>query len=74
MIYPRRSSWRRITSTIIEIVVDRLVVKPGIEKRLTDSIETVLDLSDGLLVVEVIDGEILTFSSELRLPGLRYQH
>ena len=63
MICPRRSSWRKITSIIIEIVVDRLVVKPGIEKRLADSIETVLELSDGLLMVDVIDGEILTFSS-----------
>ena len=41
----------------IEIVVDRLVVKPGIEKRLTDSIENVLQLADGLMIVDVIDGE-----------------
>ena len=53
---------------MIEIVVDRLVVKPGIEKRLADSIETVLGLSDGLLVVEVIDGELLTFSSSYACP------
>ena len=53
---------------LIEIVVDRLVVKPGTEKRLTDSIETVLGLSDGLLVVEVIDGEIMTFSSSYACP------
>jgi len=54
---------------LIEIVVDRLVVKPGIEKRLTDSIETVLGLSDGLLVVEVIEsGELLTFSSSYACP------
>ena len=53
---------------LIEIVVDRLVVKPGTEKRLTDSIETVLGLSDGLLVVEVIDGEIMTFSSNYACP------
>ena len=53
---------------LIEIVVDRLVVKPGIEKRLADSIETVLGLSDGLLVVEVIGGEILTFSSSYACP------
>ena len=53
---------------LIEIMVDRLVVKPGIEKRLTDSIETVLGLSDGLLVVEVIDGEIMTFSSSYACP------
>ncbi len=53
---------------MIEIVVDRLVVKPGIEKRLADSIETVLGLSDGLLVVEVIDGDFLTFSSSYACP------
>lgn len=54
---------------LIEIVVDRLIVKPGIEKRLTDSIETVLGLADGLLVVEVIDTEeILTFSSSYACP------
>ena len=59
---------------LIEIVVDRLVVKPGIEKRLADSIETVLGLSDGLLVVEVIDGEIADLQFQLCLPGLWYQH
>ena len=48
---------------LIEIVVDRLVVKEGIERRLADSIETVMNLSDGLLVVDVVDGEVLTFSS-----------
>ena len=53
---------------LIEIIVDRLVVKPGIEKRLADSIETVLGLSDGLLVVEVIGGELLTFSSSYACP------
>lgn len=54
---------------LIEIVVDRLIVKPGIEKRLTDSIETVLGLSDGLLVVEMIDsGELLTLSSSYACP------
>jgi excinuclease ABC subunit A len=46
----------------IEIIVDRLVVKEGIEKRLTDSIESVLKLADGLLVVDVIDGKQLNFS------------
>lgn len=46
----------------IEIIVDRLVVKEGIEKRLSDSIESVLKLADGLLVVDVIDGEQLNFS------------
>lgn len=54
---------------LIEIVVDRLVVKPGIEKRLADSIETVLGLSEGLLVVENVDsGELLTFSSSYACP------
>ncbi len=52
----------------IEIVVDRLVVKEGIEKRLADSIETVLSLSEGLLVVEIMDGELLTFSSSYACP------
>ena len=46
----------------IEIVVDRLVVKPGIEKRLTDSIETVMKLSDGLMIVDVTGGEPINFS------------
>lgn len=46
----------------IEIIVDRLVVKEGINKRLTDSIETVMSLTDGLVYVDVIDGEMLTFS------------
>ena len=53
---------------LIEIVVDRLVVKEGIERRLADSIETVLNLSDGLLVVDVIGGETLTFSSSYACP------
>ena len=46
----------------IEIIVDRLVIKEGIEKRLTDSIETVFKLSDGLLQVDVIGGKPLNFS------------
>jgi excinuclease ABC subunit A len=46
----------------IEIIVDRLVVKPGIEKRLSDSVENVLKLAEGLLYVDVIDGEQLSFS------------
>ena len=53
---------------LIEIVVDRLVVKEGIERRLADSIETVLNLADGLLVVEVIGGELMTFSSSYACP------
>ncbi len=52
----------------VEIVVDRLVVKEGIERRLADSIETVLNLSDGLLVVDVIGGETLTLSSSYACP------
>lgn len=58
----------------IEIVVDRLIVKPGIEKRLSDSIETVLDLADGLLVVDTMDGEASEFQSEFFMSGLRHQH
>ncbi|MCF0132619.1 MAG: excinuclease ABC subunit UvrA [Blautia sp.] len=52
----------------IEIVVDRLVVRSGIEKRLTDSIETVLELADGLLVVDTMDGSILNFSQSFSCP------
>ena len=52
----------------IEIVVDRLVVKEGIEKRLTDSLENVLSLADGLAFVEVIDGELLRFSQSFACP------
>ena len=52
----------------IEIIVDRLVVKPGIEKRLSDSIETVLDLSDGLLMIDTMDGTVKTFSQSFACP------
>lgn len=52
----------------IEIVVDRLVVKEGIEARLTDSIENVLDLAEGLLMVDVIGGETLSFSQSFACP------
>lgn len=52
----------------IEIIVDRLVVKPGIEKRLTDSVENVLELAEGLLVVDVIDGEPMNFSQSFSCP------
>lgn len=52
----------------IDIVVDRLVVKPGIERRLTDSIENVLALADGLLVVDVIGGEPVNFSQSFACP------
>ena len=52
----------------IEIVVDRLIVKPGIEKRLSDSIETVLELADGLLVVDTMDGRLLNFSQSFSCP------
>ena len=53
----------------IEIVVDRLIVKPGIEKRLSDSIETVLDLADGLLMVDTMDGNIHNFSQSFSCPN-----
>ena len=52
----------------IEIVVDRLVVKPGIEKRLTDSIENVLSLAEGLLMVDTMDGNVITFSQSFSCP------
>lgn len=52
----------------IEIIVDRLVVKPGIEKRLTDSIENVLHLAEGLMIVDVIDGEPINFSQSFSCP------
>ena len=52
----------------IEIVVDRLVVKPGIERRLTDSIESVLALTEGLLLVDVIGGEAVMFSQSFSCP------
>ena len=52
----------------IEIVVDRLVIREGIEQRLTDSVENVLKLADGLMVVDVIDGEALTFSQHFACP------
>ena len=52
----------------IEIIVDRLVVKPGIEKRLSDSIETVLNLSDGLLMVDTMDVTVKTFSQSFACP------
>ena len=52
----------------IEVVVDRLVVKAGIEKRLTDSIENVLEIADGLLVVDVIGKERMNFSQSFSCP------
>lgn len=52
----------------IEIVVDRLVVKPGIERRLTDSVESVLALAEGLLMVDVIGGETINFSQSFACP------
>ncbi len=52
----------------IEIVVDRLIVREGIQKRLTDSIETALNLAEGLLEVDVIDGETLMFSQSFSCP------
>lgn len=52
----------------IEIVVDRLVVREGVEKRMAESIENVLQLSGGLLVVDVIDGETINFSQSFSCP------
>lgn len=52
----------------IDIVVDRLVIKPGIEKRLTDSLENVFALSEGNAVVDVIDGETMNFSQNFACP------
>ena len=52
----------------ISIIVDRLVVKPDIEKRLTDSVENVLELADGLLVVDTMDGNQLNFSQSFSCP------
>ncbi len=52
----------------IEIVVDRLVVKPGMEKRLTDSIESVMALSEGLMIVDITDGEPINFSQSFSCP------
>ena len=52
----------------IEIIVDRLVVRPGIERRMTDSIENVLALAEGLMVVDVIDGEPINFSQSFSCP------
>ncbi len=52
----------------IEIVIDRLVVKPGIESRLTDSIESVMDLTDGIMTVDIPDKEQLNFSMSFSCP------
>ena len=52
----------------IEIVVDRLVIKEGIERRLTDSIEDVMKLAEGLMIVDVIDGEQMQFSDSFSCP------
>ena len=52
----------------IAIIVDRLIVKPGIEKRLTDSLETVLNLADGLAVVDTMDGDYMNFSQSFSCP------
>ena len=52
----------------IAIIVDRLIVKPGIEKRLTDSLETVLNLADGLAVVDTMDGNYMNFSQSISCP------
>lgn len=52
----------------IEVVVDRLVVREGIERRLTDSVETTLNLAEGLMTVDIIDGDTLNFSQSFSCP------
>ena len=52
----------------IDIVVDRIVVKSGIEKRLTDSVERVLELTDGIIMVDTMDGNILRYSQNFSCP------
>ncbi|MCI9502527.1 MAG: excinuclease ABC subunit UvrA [Hungatella sp.] len=52
----------------IEVIVDRLVIRPGIEKRLTDSIESTMALGNGLMIVDVIDGEPMNFSQHFACP------
>ena len=75
MSFRKKSPWIKNIKHNIEIVVDRLIVKPGIERRLTDSIENVLNLADGLLFVDRVgsEEEMLTLFPELFLPGLRHQ-
>ena len=68
MSFPKRSSWKKNIKHNIEIIVDRLVVKEGIEKRLTDSLETVLNLAGGLALVDVQGGETLQFSQSFSCP------
>ena len=52
----------------IEVVVDRIVIKDGIESRLTDSIETAVKLSDGLVIAQIIDGEEILYSTKFACP------
>ncbi|MGM0437098.1 MAG: excinuclease ABC subunit UvrA [Bacillota bacterium] len=52
----------------IEIIIDRLVIKDGIRQRLADSLETALEHSDGLVYIDVVDGELLTFSEKFACP------
>ncbi len=65
---PRISRWRKNIKHNIDIVVDRLVVKPGIEKRLTDSLENVFELTEGNAIVDIVDGEQMTFSQNFACP------
>ncbi len=59
---------------VIEIVVDRLKVRDGIQQRLTDSVETASALSGGVIVADIVGGESVTFSESFCLPGLRDKH
>ncbi|MGB3367178.1 MAG: excinuclease ABC subunit UvrA [Acidaminobacteraceae bacterium] len=56
------------TKHSIEVIVDRLVVKEGIEKRLSDSVETALRLTEGLIVINIIDGEDIIFNTKFACP------
>ncbi len=64
----RRSNWKKNKKHTIEIVVDRLVIKPEIRSRLSDSIETASSLTGGLTIINVVDGKDITFSQNYACP------
>ena len=66
--WTRRSPWKRTSSTTVEVVVDRLVIRKGVRSRLADSLETALSLTGGVAEVEVIGGETMTFSQNFACP------
>ncbi len=59
---------KKTKKNTIEVVVDRLVIKEGIQQRLTDSLETVLKLSEGLIIINCIDGDDITFNTQFSCP------